>query len=283
MLRRAGVASVLSLVLSLVVVLGAAVAAWADPTEGVGQASRTGPDTVYLEANSPGRDRHPGGGSGDSGCVASNLGQALDVGGSTVNHIGDEQGAFYNFATCRNNGLNGTRWIPTGGAAPPPDPAVLAQNAWDQLQVPSPVVRTSPPSGQDAVVNLPTWLWVDDGTWDPVSQSAQAGGVTVTATAKATKVVWDLGDGTTVTCNGPGTPYVLGVSDPKAPSPDCGHTYNRSSEGRPGQRFRITATVTWTADYSVAGGTGGGTLPDLSASSATDLRVAEFQALNTSG
>ena len=158
---------------------------------------------------------------------------------------------------------------------------MLAQQAWDQLQIPTPVVRTSPPSGQDAVVNLPTWLWVDDNFWAPVSQSASAGGVTSTATATPVKIVWDMGDGTRVTCNGPGTPYVSGVSDPRAPSPTCGYTYSRSSAGRPDERFRVTATVTWTAGFTVAGGAGGGALPNLTASSATELRVAEFQALNT--
>jgi hypothetical protein len=278
MLTRARVAA---LVLAPALVLGTATAAWADPTEGVGTAARTGQDTVYLEARSPGRRAAPRGGAGDSGCVAANLGETLEVTGANINHMGGGRGAFYRFAGCRNAALNGARWVPTGGGAPPPDPAVLAQQAWDKLQIPSPVVRTSPPPGQDAFVNLPTWLWVDQQSFAPVSADAAAGPVTVTATARATRVVWDMGDGATVTCNGPGTPYVPGVFDPKAPSPDCGHTYTRSSDGRPGERFRITVTVTWTAAYSVAGASGGGTLPDLSASSATELRVAEFQALNT--
>jgi len=212
--------------------------------------------------------------------VATNLGARVDLGGQTIHHIGDNKGAFYDFATCANGNLNGLRWIGAGNP-PPPTPADLAQMAWDNLKVPAPEVHTSPPAGQDAVVNLPTWLWVGQGGAVPPA-SANAGPVTVTVTVNPAKVVWDMGDGTTVTCTGLGTPYLPGVSDPKAASPDCGHTYARSSAATPDQRFRITATVTWTASYSVTGAPGGGALPDLTASSVAELRVAEFQALNTS-
>ena len=275
MLRR----SLLVTGLALALVLVAGTAALADPTEGVGQARRTGPDTVYLEASSPGHHGARARG-GDSGCVATNLGARVDLGGQNINHMGGDKGAFYDFATCTNGTLNGLRWIGAGNP-PPPSPAQLAQLAWDNLKVPAPEVHTSPPAGQDAVVNLPTWLWVGKGG-GPATASTSAGPVTVNVTATPAKVVWDMGDGTTVTCTGLGTPYVPGVSDPKAASPDCGHTYTRSSAATADQRFRITATVTWTASYSVTGAAGGGALPDLTASSVAELRVAEFQALNTS-
>ena len=51
-----------------------------------------------------------------------------------------------------------------------------------------------------------------------------------------------MGDGSTVTCDGPGTPYQA-ETDPKASSPDCGHTYLRSSARESGQAFVVSATV----------------------------------------
>ena len=57
--------------------------------------------------------------------------------------------------------------------------------------------------------------------------SASAGGITVTATAKVLDITWDMGDGTEVVCDTAGTPYKpeFGRKD----SPDCGHTYKKSS------------------------------------------------------
>ncbi|MEV5646541.1 hypothetical protein AB0L67_42035 [Streptomyces flaveolus] len=42
----------------------------------------------------------------------------------------------------------------------------------------------------------------------------------MTATAKVTLIRWTMGDGATVTCAGPGTPYR--GSKEMADSPDCG-------------------------------------------------------------
>ncbi|GII02766.1 hypothetical protein Pta02_47740 [Planobispora takensis] len=42
-----------------------------------------------------------------------------------------------------------------------------------------------------------------------------------------------MGDGTTVTCRGPGTPYRESRDDPRRPSLTCGHTYLESSADVP--------------------------------------------------
>jgi hypothetical protein len=91
-------------------------------------------------------------------------------------------------------------------------------------------------------------------------------------------VTWSLGDGSTVVCNGPGTPYAAG-GDPAAPSPDCGHTYARSSAGEPGGVFVVSATVSWGVSWT--GGGQSGTLPALTTTSSAQLRVGESQAINT--
>ncbi|MFI8952601.1 hypothetical protein ACIGO6_39790 [Streptomyces sp. NPDC053750] len=82
--------------------------------------------------------------------------------------------------------------------------------------------------------------------------TATAGGVTVTATAAVTSIRWTMGDGTTVTCAGPGTPYQASVG--MADSSDCGHRYSQISSGRPGEQYPLTAISTWTVTWQVTGG-----------------------------
>lgn len=171
-------------------------------------------------------------------------------------------------------------WIADGqqpGAALLPSPAELAQMARKQLRLPSPSIAANPAG--DQLVNLPTWMWLSGG-WGPVSATASVPGVSVTAVATPTSVTWAMGDGSTVTCTGAGTPYKAGT-DPKAPSPDCGHVYRRSSASQPGQAYPVTATVHWTVTWSGAGQ--GGTFPDMTTTGNATFRVAESQALNNGG
>ncbi len=170
-------------------------------------------------------------------------------------------------------------WIPDGqapGAAPLPSPEELAAQARSQLRLPSPAIVSSPAGTQ--LVRLPTWLWLDRAMWQPQSATASVPAISVTATATPTSVSWAMGDGSTVTCTGPGTPFPA-HGDPHASSPDCGHTYQRSSAGAPGERFPATATVSWRITWS--GGGAAGTFPDMTTSAAASFRVAEAQALGT--
>lgn len=206
---------------------------------------------------------------------------------SAVQKVGpppDEEGAWYVWR-CSGRGFTDALyrapvWIADGdvpGAEAGPSPAELAQQARDRLRLPSPSVSTSPVG--DQLVNVPTWLWLSGG-FEPVSATAAVPGVSVTAVAAPTAVVWGMGDGATVTCRGPGTPFVAG-GDPSAASPDCGHTYRSSSAGQPGAAFPVTVTVRWTVTWSGAGD--GGTFPDLDSTITTTFRVAEVQVLNDGG
>jgi hypothetical protein len=105
-------------------------------------------------------------------------------------------------------------------------------------------------------------------------------GESVTATATPVSVTWHPGDGSTVTCQGAGTPYTS--ADNPAASPDCGHTYTSSSAGQPGGAFQATATITWDITWQGGGGAGGA-LPPLFTTATAAFRVAESQALTTSG
>jgi len=168
-----------------------------------------------------------------------------------------------------------------GGGPAPPDPAVLAALARQTLGLPSPVIRSSPAQDALQLVNLPTWLWISPAEWVPESKTATVPGESVTATATPVSVTWHPGDGSTVTCRGAGTPYTS-ADNPASASPDCGHTYTASSAGQPGGAFRATATITWDVTWRGAGGAGG-MLPPLFTTAVAAFRVAESQALDTSG
>lgn len=128
------------------------------------------------------------------------------------------------------------------------------------------------------LVNLPSWLWLSQAGWGVRSATAAVPGVSVTVSATSVSVSWSMGDGGSVTCAGPGTPYAAGVN-PDASSPDCGYTYQQSSSAQPGQVFTVAATVRWTVAWSGAGQ--GGTFPDLTTTATARVPVAESQALNT--
>lgn len=167
-------------------------------------------------------------------------------------------------------------WIPDGPAPALPSPEQLAQQARSQLRLPAPPIRSNPAGVQ--LVGLPTWLWLDQASWGPRSATASVPGVSVTAVATPTAVSWSMGDGTTLTCIGPGTPFPHG-GDPLAASPDCGHIYRQASAAMPDKAFAASATAHWSVTWSGAGT--GGTFPDLTTTASTAFPVAEVQALGT--
>jgi hypothetical protein len=189
--------------------------------------------------------------------------------------------------TCQGASGWTTAWVPGGaagdGPAPapaPPPPIVIAREAVSQLRLSAPPIASNPGPGAMHLVSLPTWLWIDRSQWQPQSTTASVPGVSVTVTATPTRIEWEMGDGSTVTCNGPGTPYPPD-GDPRAASPDCGHTYTRSSAGLPGEQFPVTARVFWRIAWS--GGGQAGSLPELQTTSSAAFQVAESQALVAAG
>jgi len=163
-------------------------------------------------------------------------------------------------------------WI--AGAPPVISPAVLARQARARLNLPGVVIRMNPPG--DQLVNLPIWLTLDPASWRPQSATASVPGVNVTATARPVKASWAMGDGTTVTCTGPGTAWTSGT-DPAKASPDCGHVYRRSSANASGGAYTVAVTVTWEVTWAGAGQSG--TVPGLTTTGQVQTRVQESQAL----
>jgi hypothetical protein len=165
------------------------------------------------------------------------------------------------------------------------DPRTLALQAEQSMTLPAPVI-SSDPSGT-SVVGLSTWLWVDPSIWTARSVTAAAGSVSATAVARPIGVTWTTGDGTVVTCGGPGVAY-----DPDQPSAwqstYCSHVYSSTSLGQPSPdgdpddgRYPVTATIEWSVSWSAVGAVGGGSLPTLYTTTATSLRVMQVESLNT--
>jgi hypothetical protein len=167
---------------------------------------------------------------------------------------------------------------PDGYGGTGPTPAELAARAVRLLPIAGPVIGMAPAPGSVGLVGLPVWMWtaVSARTWGPVSATASVPGMSVTATARAQKVVWDMGDGHVVTCWSPGTVYSIGRGGGKSPS--CGYVYSHPSGSQPGGKYLVTATTTWAVTW-----TGGGASGALTAtrSSSVGVAIGELQVLVT--
>jgi hypothetical protein len=128
-----------------------------------------------------------------------------------------------------------------------------------------------------AVVGHSYWLWATGPTHlGPVSDSAS--GRTVTLEANLTKVTFDMGDGNTVTCNGPGTPYPGDRDGLYSKSPTCGYTYATTSRHHAGGTYPVRATTYWSVAYTAPDGAG--TIPIVLATQ-RNLKVGELQTVIT--
>lgn len=154
-----------------------------------------------------------------------------------------------------------------------PDPKVLAQQAVTQMHLRAVTIGMAPEPkpGSVGLVGLPIWMWAaspDAGSWGPVTKTVSAGGYSVTATGKVTKVVWEMGDGGAVTCTSPGTPYQdsFGLSA----SPDCGYRY--PTQGT----YTVRATNYWTVNWSGLGQSG---VINRNYTSSSVVTIGELQAV----
>jgi hypothetical protein len=168
---------------------------------------------------------------------------------------------------------------PAGYGGARPDPAILAQQAESKLGLAGPNIQLSPPEGSEQVVGLPTWMWttVSNATWTRHSATAAVAGESVTATATAASIEWSMGDGSTVTCDGPGTPY-SSTYGAHASSPTCGYTYTTPSSTAAHGTFPVTGTTTWRVTWA-----GGGQNGALTIRRSTTVRVVvdEAEAVNS--
>ncbi|KAA0235950.1 MAG: hypothetical protein EDR02_01995 [Actinobacteria bacterium] len=266
---------------------------------------------AVLMAITPARaDERPGGGAyvspgGDPTAVATDSGSAGGGEGGSGGSAGydpcewhvviedDFQFAIYD--TNRNRQYSATgRWlerrcpglgavsvggyflVPEGGLV---DPYQLAVDALASVSIDPPSIRTNPSQDGRLYVQVPTWLWLEPSWWQTYEATADAGRVWSSVRATPVTTTWSLGDGNTISCGGPGTAWRPGLSEDAS---DCTHTYRISSATTPAGSFDLEATVTFEVSWA-SNATGGGTLPEITRSSALDVEVGEIQAIGTRG
>ena len=160
---------------------------------------------------------------------------------------------------------------PCGGCLGPPAPSyildgpvarpliVQAQEAFGNLAPPAGAVRHSP--DVHGIVRLPTWFWLEPGSFAEVFGSSAEG---LVAVAEPDSTTWDTGDGGSISCAGGGSPD----------AGSCAHTYTRASA-----RYDGTVTRTWRVHYELAGNVVdiAGAPAALTADTGWALAVAESQ------
>lgn len=163
---------------------------------------------------------------------------------------------------CKEGSVTLMFWVPAADV----DPRAIATSILNSMNLRAIEIGMVPDPGLRGAVGLPVWLWVDGAdrhTWGPYTISA--GGVSMTA--RATKVVWKMGDGASVTC-GKGKEYrdAYEVAD----SPVCGHRYTQQG------RYTVRATAYWEAAWSGYGQSGVIAFPLTSSRS---VEIGEIQVL----
>lgn len=258
-----------------------------DRVDVVGGAGNTdGSISAGVDANRPGANGSTNGSTG----TGTNTGSS--GGGSTTDTTAPPRpGARWvpsddptKWGTCSFGGVNGATiricfYDPNAGtpsAPPAPTASEIASDISTRV-LPLPGVHTSPPVGADQLVNLPTWLWVDN--WQPQSTTASEAGLSVTVTATPRSVTWRMGLGDPVVCQG-GVPWNPNLREEQQSSP-CTFTYTRSSFDQPDLRYSGSATTTWDVTWTASNGESGG-LGQSERTTAFRMRVAEGQAVITS-
>ncbi len=149
-------------------------------------------------------------------------------------------------------------------------PERAADEARKLLPLGPPNVGLSPPANATQLVGLATWFWVTD-PWQPLQASATLDTVTSTVVATPKALTFTLDDGTSFSCDGPGTPYDP-TRDPADQQSACTYTFERS--GSTSVTATITYGTTWTATTGV-----GGLLDDVTRASSIALSIEEAQAV----
>lgn len=173
-----------------------------------------------------------------------------------------------------------TVWVPNGQAPPNPPvpPSILREYAREYAEVPEPVISHNP--GTEAVVNLDTWVWLTDGSFDTIEVTARSGPNWATVTLTPERLSLSAPNAVQVgSCASGGTPYDL-TRPAAAQSTDCALRFGRSSAAQPGNVYRVNATTSWSATWAGSDGSGG-PLEGTTQTATFDLAVAEVQSVIT--
>ncbi|RZU72689.1 hypothetical protein EV384_1068 [Micromonospora kangleipakensis] len=165
---------------------------------------------------------------------------------------------------------------PPPGYGAPPDPEELARRALASISLLPPRIAVAPRRSKGpGLVGLPVWMWAGGGAsyFGPLSASASDRGLTVRLTARVDRIVWNMGDGTRVTCTRPGTPYQADGPRAGLTSPDCGYDqgYRRADT------YQVSATTYWTVHWEAGDGDPSGDIPQQRNSGTVPVEIDELQ------
>ena len=193
------------------------------------------------------------------------------------------------YRDCHGGVRSGAMWVaePEPGTAGDDDGIFVArQEARARVEPAAPVFAVSP---ERAVVQFPTWLWLDESYWRSTSASSSTpGGVTVTVEARPVEVTWNLDDGVRV-CDGPGVAwspaaeasYELQLESVRGTgSPACTFTFVNASSTRPSGVFDASVTVRWEFSW-LLNGSDRGSFGSVEVSDGWGLTVGEIQTVIT--
>ncbi|TPQ22025.1 hypothetical protein [Streptomyces sporangiiformans] len=165
-----------------------------------------------------------------------------------------------------------------------PTAKTLAEYAYNKVKVPDTEIELKPEA--KSTVNLPTWAWLDKGTFKEVKVRAELPNTNLWAETTAKPVALHLEPGTedaeTYPASGDceinddgsiGTPYKKANA---GKTPPCGIRYLRATNGEP---YKLSASVTWQITWEGNGGEGGD-LPDGTFETTQDINVQEVQSIN---
>lgn len=140
-------------------------------------------------------------------------------------------------------------WFVANGEQPVVDPAVLAQQALDTMQLELADAKIAPGPAFHTYVNIDNWMWVPAEQWHGLSLTVSAGATSVTATAAPVRVEWDMG-AETVSCFDAGREWKKGMTD--AAQTTCDYAYE-SIENPTGDTHDVSAQIVYLVTWTCSG------------------------------
>ncbi|MFW6691716.1 hypothetical protein [Streptomyces sp. MAR4 CNX-425] len=181
-------------------------------------------------------------------------------------------------------------WVDMGDEPPAEientiNPEILAQLAYEQIRIPE-ATPTLQPAGDRQVVNLHTWVSLDDAGFQPVSVTASVDALGISATTTATPGSLHIDPGTDDAVTFPesgecplnddgtvGEKRPPGAEEP----PPCGVQYLRSTEATGPYEFE--GSVTWVVSWTGTNNPEPTELPSGTFASEQDVTVREVQSV----
>lgn len=175
----------------------------------------------------------------------------------------------------------GTFELPDGSGIGAVDPTILRARAFARVNIEPPGIDSNPSfTDRNAVVNIPTWLWVTD-SWDDRIETDADAGLAVQVIAKAAGVRWEFTEPVAnnyVNCEDQPISWTPGTPETAA---NCTYTFTKSSAGvGPRNAFQGTATLTWQFSWTL-NGVPQGVFANVDGVSPFDIQVGEIQAVAT--